>query len=59
MSVEPCRALFAAMGHEDDGPFIAPARAAHGTTTRGAVLATLDGFNAEPYMRTAGVMPPT
>lgn len=48
-------ALFAAMGRQDEGPLIAQILAGQGTTAREAILATLDGFNAEEYLLAAGL----
>ena len=55
MSAEAVTALSAAMGTDDQGPIIRAALAKHGTTAEDAVLATLDGFDAERYLRAAGV----
>jgi hypothetical protein len=57
LSAEPLRALHAAMGTQDQGPAVEAAMAEHGTTARGAMLATLDGFDAETYLLGAGVSP--
>ena len=56
-SAEPLQALFTAMGQPDQGPSIEAALADRGTTAREAILATLEGFNAETYLLTAGVSP--
>jgi hypothetical protein len=56
-SAEPLKALFAAMGQPDQGPSIDAALADRGTTAREAILATLQGFNAETYLLTAGASP--
>ena len=56
-SAEPLKALFTAMGQQDQGPSIDAALAERGTTAREAILATLDGFDAETYLLTAGVSP--
>lgn len=55
LSAEPLRALFAAMGQQDQQPGIDAALADRNTTARAAILATLDGFDAETYLLTAGV----
>ncbi|MGW3963205.1 tyrosine-protein phosphatase [Amycolatopsis sp. NPDC005003] len=55
MSAEALPALYAAMGTDDQGPIIRAALAKHGTTAEAAVLATLDGFDAERYLLAAGV----
>ncbi|WP_328447402.1 tyrosine-protein phosphatase [Amycolatopsis sp. NBC_00438] len=55
MSAEALKALFAAMGTDDQGPIIEAILANRGTTTGEAVLATLDGFDAEQYLVDAGV----
>jgi protein-tyrosine phosphatase len=57
MTTEPLKALFAAMGREDDEPLVAQLLADRGTTARNAVLATLDGFDAARYLLDAGVTP--
>jgi len=57
LSAEPLKALFTAMGQQDQGPSIEAALAERGTTARDAILATLDGFDAETYLLTAGVSP--
>ena len=54
-SAEAVAALSAAMGTGDQGPIIRAALAKHGTTAEDAVLATLDGFDAERYLLDAGV----
>lgn len=55
MSAEALKALFAAMGTADQGPFIQAALEDRGTTAEEAVIATLDGFDAERYLLGAGV----
>jgi protein-tyrosine phosphatase len=55
LSTEPRRALLAAMGHKDDVALYEQALADRGTTARAAVLATLDGFDAKTYLRSAGL----
>ncbi|WP_410594507.1 tyrosine-protein phosphatase [Amycolatopsis sp. lyj-23] len=55
MSADALGALYAAMGTGDQQPIIRAALAKHGTTAEGAVLATLDGFDVESYLRDAGV----
>jgi hypothetical protein len=55
MSAEPLKALLAAMSTPDDAPGIEAALAERGTTARDAILATLDGFDAEAYLLAAGV----
>ena len=57
LSAEPLKDLFTAMGQQDQGPIIEAALAERGTTARGAILATLEGFDAETYLLTAGVSP--
>jgi hypothetical protein len=49
------KALFNAMGRQDDRPAIERMLAQRGTTAHAAVLATLDGFDAETYLLAAGV----
>jgi protein-tyrosine phosphatase len=56
-SAEPLKALFTAMGQPDQAPSIEAALADRGTTAREAILATLEGFDAETYLLTAGVNP--
>ena len=56
-SAEPLRALFAAMGQPDQGPWVEAVLAERGTTAREAIISTLDGFDAEAYLLTAGVSP--
>lgn len=56
-SAEPLKALFTAMGQPDQAPGIEAALAERGTTARDAILATLEGFDAETYLLTAGVTP--
>jgi hypothetical protein len=55
LSTESVRALFAAVGQQDQGPAIEAELARRGTTTRGAILATLDGFDVYQYLLAAGV----
>src|SRR5258708_7867073 len=55
LSAEALKTLFALMGQEDQGPAIAAALTARGTTSHEAILATLDGFDAEGYLLRAGV----
>jgi len=55
LSAESLRALFAAMGQQDQQPSLEAALAERHTTAREAILATLDGFDAETYLLTAGV----
>ncbi|MFB9690962.1 tyrosine-protein phosphatase [Amycolatopsis plumensis] len=55
LSAEALKALYAAMGTEDQQPVIQAMLATHGTTTEEAVMATLDGFDAERYLVAAGV----
>jgi len=47
--------LFAAMGLDDQGPFIEATLRSRGTTIRSAILETLEGFDAERYLLDAGV----
>jgi protein-tyrosine phosphatase len=54
LSIEALRPLFAAMGREDEGPTLAALLRERGTTVREAVLATLDGFDAEDVLLAAG-----
>jgi protein-tyrosine phosphatase len=54
-SVEPRRALLAAMGHDDDLASYHRALAEKGTTARAVVLSTLEEFDAETYLRSAGL----
>jgi protein-tyrosine phosphatase len=56
-STEAVRGLFAAVGREDEGPAIEAELTRRGTTTRAAILATLDGFDARHYLLDAGVSP--
>jgi hypothetical protein len=53
LSAEPLKALFTAIGQQDQGPSIEAALADRGTTAWDAILATLDGFDAETYLLTA------
>ncbi|MEU3767224.1 tyrosine-protein phosphatase [Amycolatopsis keratiniphila] len=55
LSAEALRALFAAMGTADQEPLIQAVLADRGTTVEEAVMATLEGFDVEQYLRTAGV----
>lgn len=55
LSAEALRPLFAAMGTEDQGPIIQSILANRGTTTRAAVLSTLEGLDVEHYLLAAGV----
>ncbi|HZD71257.1 MAG TPA: tyrosine-protein phosphatase [Actinomycetes bacterium] len=55
LSTEPRRALLAAMGMKDDLALHEQALADRGTTARAAVLATLQGFDAETCLRSAGL----
>jgi len=57
LSAEPLKELLTAMGQQDQGPVIEATLAERGTTARDAILATLDGFDAETYLLTAGVTP--
>jgi protein-tyrosine phosphatase len=54
-TTEPLRALAAAMGRPDEGPSIERILTDLGTTARDAVLATLQDFDAETYLLSAGV----
>lgn len=56
LSAEPLKDLFTAMGQQDQGPIIEAALAERGSP-RDAILATLDGLDAETYLGTAGVSP--
>ncbi|MEV6640050.1 tyrosine-protein phosphatase [Amycolatopsis sp. NPDC051371] len=55
LSADSLKALYAAMGTEDQGPVIAALLAARGTTTAAAVRDTLEGFDVERYLLGAGV----
>jgi protein tyrosine/serine phosphatase len=55
LSAEALKALYAAMGTADQQPFIQGVLADRGTTTEEAVMATLDGFDVEQYLLSAGV----
>jgi hypothetical protein len=55
LSAGALKSLFAAVGLPDQGPGIEADLAARGTTARGAILATLEGFDAETYLLDAGV----
>ncbi|RSN04033.1 protein-tyrosine-phosphatase [Streptomyces sp. WAC 05977] len=55
MSAEALKTLFAAMGTADQGPSIQAALADRGTTAEEAVIATLNGFDVERYLLSAGV----
>lgn len=57
LSTDAVRALFAAVGREDEGPAIEAGLARRGTTARAAILATLNGFDARQYLLGAGVSP--
>jgi protein-tyrosine phosphatase len=57
LSTDAVRGLFAAVGREDEGPAIEAELTRRGTTTRGAILAVLDGFDARQYLLGAGVRP--
>ena len=56
-SAEHLPGLFAALGMADQGPVIERVLAGKGTTARDALLAVLDGFDAERYLLRAGVAP--
>jgi protein-tyrosine phosphatase len=55
LSAAPVKALLTAMGQPDQGPGIEADLAARDTSAADAILATLDGFDAETYLLTAGV----
>jgi hypothetical protein len=55
LSTGPRRALSAAMGTVDEGPIIAQVLAEHGTTSQEAIITLLAEFDAEAYLRAAGV----
>jgi hypothetical protein len=55
MSAEALKALFAATGTADQEPIIQAVLADRGTTVEEAVMATLDGFDVEQYLLSAGV----
>lgn len=55
LTVEPLRALFAAMGRRDEQPSIERILAEKGTTVHTAILATLEDMDVEAYLRSAGV----
>jgi hypothetical protein len=48
--------LFTALGRKDHSPFIRHLMETKGTSTRQALLATLDGFDATSYLLAAGVL---
>jgi protein-tyrosine phosphatase len=52
---EAVKTLFAALGEPDQGPRIEADLAERDTTARDAILTTLEGFDAETYLLTAGV----
>ncbi|WP_326835778.1 tyrosine-protein phosphatase [Amycolatopsis rhabdoformis] len=54
LSTEAVRPLYAALGVEDQSPMVKAILAEHGTTTTGALLAVLEGFEARHYLLTAG-----
>lgn len=56
-SAEPLKALFTTMGQPDQAPGIEAALADRGTTARDAILATLEGFDAETYLLSSGADP--
>ncbi|GAB3474361.1 tyrosine-protein phosphatase [Amycolatopsis cihanbeyliensis] len=55
LSAEALKALYAAMGTADQQPVIQAILADRGTTAEEAVMATLDGFDVEQYLLSAGV----
>lgn len=55
VSTESTKALFAAMGTRDEGPFVQSLLARHKTSAEAAILDALDGFDAEDYLLAAGV----
>jgi protein-tyrosine phosphatase len=55
LSTQALEPLFAAMGQPDQGPMIDSILATRGTTVRAAILAVLNEFDAETYLRNAGV----
>lgn len=55
LSTESLKALYAAMGTEDQGPLIRSILMNRGTTPQAAILATLDGFDVRQYLLDAGV----
>ncbi|MFG1640154.1 tyrosine-protein phosphatase [Amycolatopsis sp. NPDC049252] len=55
LSAEAVKALFAAMGTDDQGPVVKAILAKRGATAEEAVLAALDGFDVEHYLLEAGV----
>lgn len=57
LSATSLAGLFAAMGEPDQAPQVASSLAKRGTTARAAILATLNGFDAESHLVAAGVTP--
>ncbi|RSM58972.1 protein-tyrosine-phosphatase [Amycolatopsis sp. WAC 01376] len=55
LSAEALKALYAAMGTADQQPFIQGVLEDRGTTVEEAVMTTLDGFDVEQYLLSAGV----
>ncbi|KFZ80979.1 protein tyrosine phosphatase [Amycolatopsis sp. MJM2582] len=55
LSTEAVKPLFAVMGTEDQGPIIQSVLTDRGTTTRAAILSTLEGFDVERYLLAGGV----
>jgi protein-tyrosine phosphatase len=58
LSIEALRPLFAAMGRDDEGPQLLATLREHGTTVREAMLAAVDGFDAEDVLLASGVSAP-
>jgi protein-tyrosine phosphatase len=55
LSIEALRPLFAAMSRDDEGPPLLATLREHGTNVREAMLAALDGLDAEAMLLAAGV----
>lgn len=55
MSAEALTGLFAALGTDDQEPLIQAILADRGITAEEAIMATLDGFDVEQYLFSAGV----
>jgi protein-tyrosine phosphatase len=55
ISSECLPAYFAARGEEDEGPAVAYVLRRENTTARAGILRALDGFDADAYLRSAGL----
>lgn len=55
LSTDALKALFSAMGTEDQGPIIHAILAERGTTTHASILSVLEGLDVEQYLFAAGV----